>query len=256
MKRILTISLLLLIELGSSYAQTRFVSSGVIEYDKNINMYALIKREVSNNDDNMWSKAATEAYKKNHGQIKTLKSTLKFNNNKTLFTPIIVEERRDYYFDTPMAEQFNITYTDISSSTKLSQKKVFEELFLVSDSTAKIKWKVTGETRDILGYTCRRANGLVLDSIYVVAFYTDQIPVSGGPESFGGLPGMILQVALPHENVSWLATKITDTSVPVAEIAPPKKGKPLTKKEFQAKLLTAMKNWGEYAQGYLKSLQL
>jgi len=32
-------------------------------------------------------------------------------------------------------------------------------------------------------------------SIDVVAFYTDDIPVSGGPESFDGLTGMILQVA-------------------------------------------------------------
>ena len=31
--------------------------------------------------------------------------------------------------------------------------------------------------------------------INVVAFYKDDIPVSGGPESFNGLPGMILQVA-------------------------------------------------------------
>jgi len=31
--------------------------------------------------------------------------------------------------------------------------------------------------------------------INAVAFYTDDIPVSGGPESFNGLPGMILQVA-------------------------------------------------------------
>jgi GLPGLI family protein len=256
MKKILTITLLALLEMSSSFAQTRFINSGIIEYDKNVNMYALIKREAGSDDDNMWSKAAIEAYKKNHGQIRTLKSSLKFGANKTLFTPTEVEERRDYYFDTPMAEQFNTTYTDMGTSTRISQKKVFEELFLVSDSTAKIKWKITGETRDILGYTCRRANGLVLDSIYVVAFYTDQIPVSGGPESFTGLPGMILQVALPHENVSWIATKVSDTTLPAAEIIPPKKGKPVTKKEFQAKLLPAMKNWGEYAQGYLKSLQL
>ena len=31
--------------------------------------------------------------------------------------------------------------------------------------------------------------------INVVAFYTDDIPVSGGAESFNGLTGMILQVA-------------------------------------------------------------
>ncbi|MFD2145046.1 GLPGLI family protein [Mucilaginibacter antarcticus] len=256
MKKIIYIAFTLMLFTDTSMAQTRFVKSGTIEYDKNINMYALLQREVKANDENSWAKAALESYKKTHGQIKVVKSTLKFSDNKTLFTPIEEEERRDYYFDTPMADQLNTTYTDIATSTRLSQKKVFEEQFLVSDSTAKIKWKVTGETREILGYTCRRANGLILDSIYVVAFYTDQIPVSGGPESFSGLPGMILQVALPHENVSWLATKVTDTALPANAIAAPKKGKPLTKKQFQDKLKSAMKNWGEYANSYLKSLQL
>jgi GLPGLI family protein len=48
----------------------------------------------------------------------------------------------------------------------------------------------------IAGFNCRRANAMIMDSIYVVAFYTDEILTTGGPESFSGLPGMILGVAL------------------------------------------------------------
>jgi GLPGLI family protein len=47
-----------------------------------------------------------------------------------------------------------------------------------------------------------------MDSIYVVAFYSDQIVVRGGPESFWGLPGMIMGVVLPHEYTTWYATKV------------------------------------------------
>ena len=46
---------------------------------------------------------------------------------------------------------------------------------------AEIKWKFTDEYRNILGYDCRRVNGIMQDSVYIVAFYTPQIPVSGGP---------------------------------------------------------------------------
>jgi GLPGLI family protein len=239
-------------------AQTRFVKSGTVEYNKSINMFALINKEMNdkNANQNIFAQKAADAYKKNKPQFMILKSTLTFGDNKTLFTPAPVAEGGMNNFSFPIAEQNKTTYTDLATDTRISQKKVFEETFLVKDSVSKIKWKITDETREILGYTCRRANGLVLDSIYVVAFYTDQIAVSGGPESFTGLPGMILQVALPHENVSWLATKVTDTTIPATTLVPPKKGKAVTGKEFTKTLNAALKNWGNYAQDYLKALQL
>ena len=106
------------------------------------------------------------------------------------------------------------------------------------------------------GYTCRRANALMMDSIYVVAFYTTQIPVSGGPESFNGLPGMILGVALPHENLSWFATKVTDMTLAPNAIVPPKKGKPMDSKAFKAVLQAAFKDWGSEAPFYSKAFSL
>jgi GLPGLI family protein len=155
-----------------------------------------------------------------------------------------------------MANQVNTIFTDLNASTASDQKKVFEETFLVKDSTRKINWKITSETRDIAGYTCRRANALILDSIYVVAFYTDEIPLSGGPEAFTGLPGMILGVALPHENITWFATKVTDVPIEDKALIPPKKGKQVNNKELLATLKSVMKNWGDYSQLYLKAFTL
>ncbi|MDB5116032.1 MAG: hypothetical protein JWQ79_1524 [Mucilaginibacter sp.] len=257
MKTTLLIAVCILLTGNALFAQSaHFITSGVIEFDKNVNMYALINKELAENNDNIFAQKAFDQFKKTHTQIQILKSTLSFGNNKTLFVPAPPPENAGNFFDVPMAQQNNTTYTDVSASTRISQKKVFEETFLVKDSVSKIKWKITDETRDILGYACRRANGLVQDSIYVVAFYTDEIPIVGGPESFTGLPGMILQVALPHESVSWVATKITEAIVPVTTLIPPKKGKAVTGKEFRATLNGAMKDWGIYARSYLKSLQL
>ena len=95
----------------------------------------------------------------------------------------------------------------------MSQKTVFEQTFLVEDTLRRIKWKITDETRPIAGFNCRRANALIMDSICVVAFYTDEILTTGGPESFSGLPGMILGIALPHEHITWFATKVEDLRV-------------------------------------------
>ncbi len=236
--------------------QAHFTTSGVIEFDKKVNTYALFQKMI-NKDNEAFLQSAFESYKKNNPQFKVLKSTLSFSENKTLFKPIESENVTDNFFSyDPMSNQNNIIYNDVAAGCAVSQKKVFEEVFLVKDSTRKINWKITDETREIAGFTCRRANAIVLDSVYVVAFYTNQIMVSGGPESFSGLPGMILGVALPHENVTWFATKVTDTTLPANTVVPPKKGKPLDNKGFRATLTAAFKSWQESAKPYFKGFLL
>lgn len=234
---------------------TRFTLSGSIEYQKSANTFAIIKKMYNNNLEG-FTLQAFEQYKKTQPQFKTLKSTLVFGNNKTIFTPIPPETNTNGFFNMPIADQNNTVYSDLNVNTSISQKMVFEQTFLLKDTIRAITWKITDETREIAGYPCRRANGLLMDSIYVVAFYTDKIPVSGGPESFSGLPGMILQLALPHENISWLATKVTDSAIDEKQITAPRKGKPVNRKELTLILNDATKNWGNYKNSYLKAFSL
>jgi GLPGLI family protein len=242
----------------SLFAQNaHFIKSGIIEFDKTVNMYAMIKKSITK-DNEAFLTPAFEAYKKNNGQFKVLKSTLTFGNNQSLFSPIEPEVTTGggFFGDNAGATQNNVIFNDLTTGKSVTQKKVFEETFLVKDTTRKIKWKITSEFREIAGYTCRRANAIMLDSIYVVAFYTDQIPVSSGPESFSGLPGMILGVALPHENMTWFATKVTPEPVPDNKLQAPAKGKAVTNKQFIGTLTSVMKDWGEYAQIYFKTYLL
>lgn len=225
----------------------RFATSGTIEFEKSINTYAIIKKLYSSEMDGFLQQAFDQ-YKKTQPQFRILKSTLTFGDNKTLFTPAVSESSNIGFFNMEMMDQNNIVYADMATGMSTIQKTIFEQTFLVKDTIRKIKWKITDETREIAGYPCRRANGLVLDSVYVVAFYTDKIPVSGGPESFSGLPGMILQVALPHENVSWVATKITDTTIPANTVIPPKKGKPTNTKQLFDTMQSVFKNRGDAEQ--------
>jgi GLPGLI family protein len=239
-----------------SAQHAHFTTSGTIEFDKSVNVYGLMTKQI-NKDNEVFTVPALEAYKKNNPQFKVLKSILSFSDNKTLYTPVPTDNPPNSFFGGgPMVNQGNTVYTDLLTSTEISQKEVFEETFLLKDSTRKTKWKITDETRAIAGYNCRRANAIILDSIYVVAFYTTEIPVSGGPESFCGLPGMILGVALPHENVTWFATKVTDMTLAPNKMMPPKKGKPVDEKSFRAKLQAAFKDWGSWSQGFFKGFLL
>jgi GLPGLI family protein len=232
-----------------------FTTSGTIEFEKKLNMYTIIAKAITK-DNEAFLTPALDAYKKANAQFKTEKSTLSFAGNKTLYTPIEDDGPPNFFSSNPIVTQNNTIYQDFTTGTSVAEKKVFDAVFLMKDSTRKIKWKITDETREIAGFTCRRANAVVLDSIYVVAFYTTQIAVSGGPESFNGLPGMILGVALPHENMTWFATKVTDTSLPPNTIVPPKKGKPVNGKSFITTLKSTFKNWGDEAPMYYKTFSL
>ncbi|SDE48080.1 GLPGLI family protein [Mucilaginibacter pineti] len=245
---------LFILNADAAFAQNKhFTTSGTIEYERTANMFALVKKKVTKSTPD--AKYYYDEYIKREPQFRKLKSILIFGNNTSLFTPVKPEESVWYNYDSPMANQLNIIYNDFNNGISIIQKEFFERTFLVTDSIRKIKWKITDETRVIAGYTCRRANGLVLDSVYVVAFYTGEIPVSGGPESFAGLPGMILGVAVPHENVTWFATKVTDSTIDSKTLTPPKQGKPVNNQGLYDDIMKVIKSWGDYAivalKGYL-----
>jgi len=105
----------------------------------------------------------------------------------------------------------------------------------------------------IAGFECRRANALIMDSIYVVAFYTDEISTTGGPESFSGLPGMILGLAIPHEHVTWFATKLYLTPVKETDFKIPVKGTKTTNTALKENLRSNLKDWGKYGEQYIKA---
>jgi GLPGLI family protein len=58
--------------------------------------------------------------------------------------------------------------------------------------------------------------------VYVFAFYTDDIMISGGPCSINGLPGMILGLTIPRLYTSFIATKVAVKKVTATEIIPVK----------------------------------
>jgi len=258
LKRYLSIALIFA-ALPGAYAQFKhFPRQGIITFEKKVNMYALLKQELKRNPDNTFMSAFVEDYQKKQPQFRVMKSTLAFSKDQTLFSPMEESSspQNNFFFNFPIAGQHNIIATQTEEGTSIAQKKVFEQLYLVKDSTRKINWKITDEMRNIAGYDCRRANALIMDSVYVVAFYTNLIPVAGGPESFTGLPGMILGVALPYEHVTWFATSVQETPVPPEKLKAPVKGKPLDHAGLLKTLKEAVKNWGESASASMKAFLL
>jgi GLPGLI family protein len=237
-------SLLLILHLQGLSQEAIFLSEGKIEFERKINLYAQL------GNDDTWS----ELQKKNMPQFKTSYFNLLFKKNRTLYAPGRENPENNKLQQQPAED--NIVWSDLDNGKFISEKKIFEEIFLVQDSTRRIRWKMTDETRKIAGMTCRRANAMMLDSMYVVAFYTDEILTPGGPESFTGLPGMILGIALPHEHITWFATRVQAVPVADAELTAPLKGKKVDNASLKQTLTQSLKSWGKYGLRYIQATML
>lgn len=107
-----------------------------------------------------------------------------------------------------------------------------DDKYLITDSLSEITWRFSDEYRTIAGYECRRVNGATKDSLYLIAFYTDEIPVSAGPALTHGLPGMILGLVIPEMHVQYWATKVDYSTDIVQKDWRDKKTKKITLDEF------------------------
>jgi GLPGLI family protein len=217
-------------------AQTQFFGKVKIEFEKTLNVHAIYKEL-----DPEW-----------YDQIKDRlpKTAITYHefigdSTKSVFKPgkdAAIDPRSWYR---PVADK-NVIFTDFQSQKSISQKPVYEETFLVEDSLLKIKWKITSDTRIIAGYECRKAVGILDDSIAIFAFYTDELMINGGPEGIHGLPGMILGVGIPRLHATWFATKVQVFDINMNAVVPATKGKKMTRAAMLQSLNSVMKQWGKY----------
>lgn len=197
-------------------AQQVFVSSAKVTFEKKVNL----QRQMANNT---WlSDDAKDKMKKYSS------SFWEYSFNET--TSIYKAQKKDSQVSDNMfmfssSESPAQMYTDLSKNARIIKKSIMGEDFILNDTVPHVDWKIMHDVRKIAGYDCRKAIGVINDTVYVVAFYTDDILFKGGPEGFTGLPGLILGLAIPRYNTTWFATKVEAVNVPVMGIAEPDKGK-------------------------------
>lgn len=248
MKKIKTIKTILILSYllfaFSSRAQEVYLSAGKIEFEKKVNAYKNIEEQMDDNDNSGWR----DQLKKMLPEYIINYFNLSFDGNKTLYSPgrENTSQKIQDWLKGPATD--NIVFTDLEQQKSIAQKNAYEATFLVEDKTRKIDWKITNDTRTIAGIDCRKAVGKIMDSVYVIAFYTDQILTTGGPESFNGLPGMILGVAIPRIHTTWFATKIETSQPSIQEVTPPTKGKKVNNEQLIQQLKSTMKDWGKWGQ--------
>ena len=165
-------------------------------------------------------------------------------------------------------------FKDIKNQSFTNQLETFGKQFVIKDRLKPIKWVLHSETKNIGNYTCYKATYtkeieemsmmtfssseddnkgedsnelLEMKTTTVTAWYTPQIPVSNGPESYQGLPGLILEVN--DGELTILCSKITLNPKKTLEIAEPKKGKEVTQQEYDDIMEKKMEEMSEQYRG-------
>jgi GLPGLI family protein len=213
----------------------QFVDKAEIEFEVNTN----VKKNMSNNS---WD----EMMKENLSELKTSFWTYSFANNKSLFKFNRWSEKTRIPKYQKDQDEEKSWYYDFNTNTMSSQKQVVGSSIVISDSIAPIEWKLTNENREIAGYNCRKAVGKIFGDVYVFAFYTDDITITGGPSSINGLPGMILGLTIPRLYTSYIATKVSLTVTNPTEIKPIIAKKMYSNLEFRTLIEDKTKDWWSY----------
>lgn len=239
-------TLLLLSSLGAFAQYTYFPNSGVIHYEKTVHVKNYLRTYNSLSKDDNYDKDIINELINKAPTTYVYKSKLSFDGEQSRYEPIkedlpaIMRNLSWYRFD--LGGSY---YQDLKNKTMSSVSDFAGIDLRIQDDLLPVKWKVTNEFREIAGYNCRRANGVVMDSVYVVAFYTDDIPLSVGPGALHGLPGMILGLSIPDRHTNIYATKVEFSQPSVSPLAQKKKDKNLKRGEIN-NLLRERFNVGEW----------
>lgn len=268
MKKIQLVFGLLIALTSISTKATAQMKEGKISYERKINMHRNLP------DPQMKSMIP---------EYRTDKFELIFNESVSLFRSVVDEEAPDpfanagggggggmrFNFRMPTAN----TFTDIAKQMQYEERAFFEKEFLIVDSIKQYKWKLSEETKTIAKQLCKKATTMISapqmrmrisiggsanntdttantprapKETELVVWYAENIPVSFGPDSYNGLPGVIMEI--DQDNGANVTTAVeVSTKYPKKELVAPTKGEKMNRAQFQEnmqKLMQEMQRGG------------
>ncbi len=140
-------------------------------------------------------------------------------------------------------------FTSLADGQAVEQRDFMGRAFLITEDIEGPAWKLTSEQSSYEGYMTMKATA-VIDSMNVVAWFTPEIPVSGGPDTYGGLPGLILVLDV-DDGMRTYAARSIELGVEHSEDewVRPEKGRKVTRAEYDEIVEEKMKEMGAQRRG-------
>jgi GLPGLI family protein len=158
---------------------------------------------------------------------------LYFNDGKTLYT----DKKSEGNYGYSWKEDEYFLFRDLNKKTIKDLIDFDSKAVLIEDDAPRFKWKILNEIKEIAGYVCMKAE--TTDPFRgnpVHAWFSAEIPVSAGPEGYGGLPGMILELVFNEDDLVISAQKVEFLSADISFPGPKKyKGKKMSWEEYVEK---------------------
>ncbi|MFI5134720.1 MAG: GLPGLI family protein [Chitinophagales bacterium] len=137
----------------------------------------------------------------------------------------------------------NRTYCDLKNNQQIIQQDFMQRKFLITKDLKSSDWKITGNQKMILNYPCQEAIRQDSDK-KITVWFTTAIPLSTGPSSYCGLPGVVLAVDINNGDQTVTATAVNLGAVDASKIQKPTEGKKVTQEEFNKIRDEKMKEMG------------
>jgi GLPGLI family protein len=208
MKKILILAIITITLCGQAIAQN---TSGKIHYTVTEDW---IKKLMAVD---YLSKSRKEHYQYMWGSSSeyTQKSFLIFNSENTRYEDI-KDDDASYGYSWRAEEYF--IFRNIKNNSSYDVIRMLEKLYVIQDSIQYPNWKILNDLKEVAGHICMNAS--YYDDVKmnkVVAWFALDWPSNFGPERFGGLPGVILEIDINNGAKVIRAEKIdlyeTDTVI-------------------------------------------
>jgi GLPGLI family protein len=262
MKKIQIVVGLLLALTSITTTVTAQMKEGKISYERKINMHRNLP------DPQMKSMIP---------EFRTDKFELIFNESVSLFRSVVDDEAPDPFANAGgggggMRMNFRMptanTFTDVTKQMQYEERAFFEKEFLIVDSLKQYKWKLSEETKTIAKQLCKKATTMISapqirmrisrgggdnnadttantprapKETELVVWYAENIPVSFGPDSYNGLPGVIMEI--DQDNGATVTTAVeVSAKYPKKELVAPTKGEKMNRAQFQENMQKLMQD--------------
>src|SRR5882724_2983202 len=189
---------------------------------------------------NVHRRMTDESMKSMIPEFSTSKSELNFSAGESIYKNIKEDDDiRDHAGDdnNRVIMKFgggdDQVYKNYTLEKMTEQRELGPKKYLIEDTLPRQSWKLSVETKTIQGYTCKKALTHNREGKEVIAWYCEDIRTSTGPEGYGGLPGLILELNSNDAEIVITVLEITTKGFDKKMVKAPTDGKKISRKEFQ-----------------------